>query len=173
MQLRQVHRGVVVRGAAPGVGVVMALMARALRCGGALLLRACVVPPPDGDATANNCKSSGELEQLSGAPCCCSNVLWLARTNTPAAAELRSRFARVVQLQTADVFTRAASLPTRARRRIRETDARVPRLCLSSRCLAILTPETATRGPPRSDAPARARAGPDVQASTTPSSFVQ
>ena len=60
MQLRQVHRGVVVvEGAAPGVGVVMALMARALRCGGALLLRACVVPPPDGDATANNCKKLG------------------------------------------------------------------------------------------------------------------
>ena len=34
-------------------------------------------------------------------------------------------------------------------------------------------PRRKPRGPPRWDAPARARAGPDVQASTTPSSFVQ
>ena len=49
MQLRQVQRGVVVGGAAPGVGVVVALMARASCSEGALLLRARVVPPPDGE----------------------------------------------------------------------------------------------------------------------------
>ena len=57
MQLRQVQRSGAVAGAAPGVGVVVVHMARALRCGGALLLRACVVPRAA--TTANNCKWLG------------------------------------------------------------------------------------------------------------------
>ena len=58
MQERQVQRvGTAVGGAAPGVGVVMVLMARPVRCGGALLLRACVVPRAA--TTANNCKWLG------------------------------------------------------------------------------------------------------------------
>ncbi len=62
MQLRQVQRGGaeggVDEGAAPGAGFVMALMERALRCGGALLLRACLL------RNARGRLSTGEVHQF-------------------------------------------------------------------------------------------------------------
>jgi hypothetical protein len=57
LQDRQVQRGVGAEGAAPGVDVVVAFMDCSLHCGGALLLRARVVPRAA--TTANNCKWLG------------------------------------------------------------------------------------------------------------------
>ena len=58
MQERQVQRGGAAEGAAPGAGVVTAHMARALRCGGALLLRACLL------RNARGRLSTGEVHQF-------------------------------------------------------------------------------------------------------------
>ena len=128
MQLRQVQRSGAVAGAAPGVGVVVALMARTSCSDGALLLRARLVPCARRRGRRTIASGSGELEKLSDAGRC-AKVLYLGRTNSEIASELLSDRARCARCATANSrsFASCPSLPHELGLEVRETAALIPR----------------------------------------------